>query len=73
MDDHGSSAWFNDRVMLNACLKYRYIIVMNPIISRAHLDDFPLTLEYGKKIDALRTAYKDFLWMGSSVISWKQQ
>jgi Domain of unknown function (DUF6259) len=55
---------FNDRAMLNACLKYRYIISYEPYNFKGKLSDFPLTMEYGKKIDALRTLYKDFVWEG---------
>jgi hypothetical protein len=55
---------FNDRAMLNACLKYRYIISYEPYNFKGKLSDFPLTMEYGKKIDALRTMYKGFVWEG---------
>jgi hypothetical protein len=59
-----ASVGFNDRVMLNACLKFRYVISYEPYNFKGHLDDFPLTIEYGKKIDALRKTYKDYLWDG---------
>ncbi|HEX7362393.1 MAG TPA: DUF6259 domain-containing protein [Bryobacteraceae bacterium] len=53
---------FDDREMLNRILMYRYIISYEPYNFKGHLSDFPLTLEYGKKIDALRSRYKDRLW-----------
>lgn len=31
---------------------------------KGHLSDFPLTLAYGQKIDALRRKYKAYLWDG---------
>jgi hypothetical protein len=53
---------FNDREMINACLLYRYIISYEPYNFKGHLDDFPLTMEYGRKVDALRTRYTEYLW-----------
>ncbi|MGH7991839.1 MAG: hypothetical protein ACREDS_16810, partial [Limisphaerales bacterium] len=53
---------FDDREMLNMCLLYRYIISYEPYNFKGHLEDFPLTLAYGKKIDALRRKYKNYLW-----------
>ncbi|MGH9618235.1 MAG: hypothetical protein ACRD45_00800, partial [Bryobacteraceae bacterium] len=53
---------FDDREMLNRILMYRYIVSYEPYNFKGHLSDFPLTLEYGKKIDALRRRYKDRLW-----------
>lgn len=53
---------FNDREMLNLILMDRYIISYEPYNFKGHLTDYPLTLAYGKKIDALRRRYKDYLW-----------
>ena len=53
---------FNDREMINACLLYRYVISYEPYNFKGHLDDFPLTMDYGGKVDALRTRYKEYLW-----------
>lgn len=53
---------FDDREMLNRILMYRYIISYEPYNFKGRLRDFPLTLEYGKKIDALRRRYKHWLW-----------
>jgi hypothetical protein len=55
---------FNDRLTLNACLRYKYIISYEPYNFKGKLSDFPMTLEYGKKIDSLRQKYKSFLWDG---------
>ena len=53
---------FDDREMLNRALMYRYIISYEPYNFKGRLSDFPLTLAYGKKIDALRQRYKRWLW-----------
>jgi hypothetical protein len=53
---------FDDREMLNLILLNRYIISYEPYNFKGQLTDFPLTLAYGKKIDALRNRYKDRLW-----------
>jgi hypothetical protein len=55
---------FDDREMMNRALLYRYIISYEPFNFKGDLTDFPLTLEYGKKIDALRRRYADYLWAG---------
>ena len=53
---------FDDREMLNLILLNRYIISYEPFNFKGHVTDFPLTLAYGKKIDALRQRYRAFLW-----------
>jgi hypothetical protein len=53
---------FDDREKLNLILMGRYIISYEPYHFKGHLTDYPLTLAYGKKIDALRRRYKDSLW-----------
>jgi len=53
---------FDDREMLNLILMQRYIIEYEPYNFKGYLEDFPLTLAYGKKIDALRRKYKGYLW-----------
>lgn len=65
---------YDDHYMLNQCLLDRYIIEYEPLNFKGHLSDFPQTLEYGKKIDALRRKYRTYLWdadfrdtMGASV------
>lgn len=53
---------FDDREMLNLILMDRYIISYEPYYFKGYLEDFPLTVAYGKKIDALRRKYKTYLW-----------
>ena len=55
---------FDDREKLNQILLYRYVIQYEPFLYKGHLRDFPLTLAYGKKIDALRRKFKAYLWDG---------
>jgi hypothetical protein len=55
---------FDDREQLNMILLHRYVIQYEPFYYKGHLRDFPLTLAYGKKIDALRRKYKAYLWDG---------
>jgi len=55
---------FDDREQLNLILLYRYVIEYEPFYYKGHLRDFPLTLAYGQKIDALRRKYKAYLWDG---------
>jgi len=52
----------DDREMLNLILLNRYIISYEPYNFKGHITDFPLTLAYGQKIDALRRRYKAQLW-----------
>jgi hypothetical protein len=58
---------FNDRHAINQALLYRYVISYEPRNFKGHLDEFPLTIEYGKKVDALREKFSDFLWYGEFV------
>lgn len=53
---------FNARDEINLCLVYRYIISYEPFNFKGHVTDFPLTLDYGKKVDALRRRHRKFLW-----------
>ncbi len=55
---------FNDRNMINQCLLYRYIMSYEPYNFKGHLDDFPLTMDYGKRMDALRSELRDYFWDG---------
>jgi len=53
---------FDDREMINEALRYRYILSYEPFNFKGDLSDFPLTLAYGVKMDALRRKYQDYLW-----------
>jgi hypothetical protein len=55
---------FDDREMINRALLYRYILSYEPYNFKGDLNDFPLTVEYGKKVDAFRARYSDYLWKG---------
>ncbi|MBV9671677.1 MAG: hypothetical protein JO076_02480 [Verrucomicrobia bacterium] len=55
---------FDDREMINRALLYRYIISYEPYHFKGDLEDFPLTLNYGKSMDAFRARYSDYLWHG---------
>lgn len=55
---------FNDRNIINECLMYRYIVSYEPYNFKGKLEDYPLTLEYGKKMDALRTELREYFWDG---------
>ena len=55
---------FNDRNMINQCLLYRYIMSYEPYNFKGRLDDFPLTLDYGARMDNLRTELREYFWDG---------
>ncbi len=55
---------FDDREQLNMILMCRCVIQYEPFLYKGHLHDFPLTMAYGQKIDALRRKYKAYLWDG---------
>ena len=55
---------FNDRNMVNQCLLYRYIMSYEPYNFKGMIEDYPLTLAYGKQMDALRTELRDWFWDG---------
>ena len=47
---------------INLTLAYRYIISYEPFNFKGHVTDFPLTLAYGKRVDALRRKFREYLW-----------
>lgn len=53
---------FDDRETINRALMYRYIMSYEPFNFKGDINDFPLTMAYGKQVDALRQRYKDYLW-----------
>ncbi|MHB8687219.1 MAG: DUF6259 domain-containing protein [Candidatus Dormibacteraceae bacterium] len=55
---------FDDRNMVNQCLLYRYVMSYEPYHFKGRLSDFPLTIDYGKRMDALRMELRDHLWDG---------
>ncbi|KAA3619495.1 MAG: hypothetical protein DWQ05_01880 [Calditrichaeota bacterium] len=55
---------YNDRNMINLALMNRYIISYEPRNFKGRLDEFPQTIEYGKKVDRLREKLSAYLWHG---------
>lgn len=55
---------FDDREMIAQCLLYNYIISYEPFNFKGRPEDYPLTIEYGKKMDALRTELRRWFWDG---------
>jgi uncharacterized protein DUF6259 len=53
---------FDDREMVNRALMDRYILSYEPFRFKGNVSDFALTLDYGKKMDALRKRYREYLW-----------
>jgi hypothetical protein len=53
---------FDARNEINLILAYRYIISYEPFNFKGRVTDFPLTLAYGKRVDALRRRYREYLW-----------
>jgi len=53
---------YNDRNTINQALLYRYVLSYEPRNFKGRLDEFPLTLEYGKQVDTLRRRYATMLW-----------
>jgi hypothetical protein len=53
---------FDDREIINHALMYRYILSYEPFNFKGDLHDFPLTMAYGGKMDALRKKYREYLW-----------
>jgi uncharacterized protein CbrC (UPF0167 family) len=53
---------FDDRESINRALMDRYIMSYEPFFFKGDLKDFPQTLDYGKKVDALRKRHRDYLW-----------
>ena len=55
---------FNDRSMVNQCLMYRYIMSYEPYNFKGWLHDFPDTVAYGQRMDAMRRELRAWLWDG---------
>jgi hypothetical protein len=53
---------YDEREAINQCLLFRYIISYEPRNFKGDLEEFPLTLAYGKQVDALRRRYREYLW-----------
>lgn len=55
---------FHDRNMINQCLRYRFIISYEPYNFKGRLEDYPDTMDYASKMEALRRELADDLWYG---------
>lgn len=55
-------AGYDDRETINMCLMFRYIMSYEPLHFKGRLDDFPLTVNYGKAVDSLRKRYREYVW-----------
>ncbi|MEI6034376.1 MAG: DUF6259 domain-containing protein [Verrucomicrobiae bacterium] len=55
---------FDDRELINQCLTFGYIFCYEPLNFKGLLSDFPKTIAYGQKAQALRKRLCDFLWDG---------
>jgi hypothetical protein len=53
---------FDDRESINRVLMDRYIMSYEPFQFKGDLKDFSMTLDYGKRVDAFRKRYRDYLW-----------
>jgi hypothetical protein len=47
---------------INCAMLYRYILEYEPYNFKGSITAFPMTLEYGKKVDGLRRKYKAWIW-----------
>ena len=64
---------FDGRNDVNKCLQYRYIISYEPYNFKGWPEDFPLTIEYGKQMDAFRTPLSRLsVGCGISRYRWRQ-
>jgi hypothetical protein len=55
---------FNDRNMVNQCLMFRQVMSYEPYNFKGRITDMPLTVEYGRRMDALRTELREYFWDG---------
>jgi len=53
---------WNDRQMINACLLYRFSMSYEPRDFHGELDEFPVTMRYGRTVDELRRRYREWIW-----------
>src|SRR5579875_3854290 len=56
---------FDDRNMINQCLLYRYIVSYEPYNFKGRLPDMPLTVAYGRQMDAARGELRAWFWDGT--------
>ncbi|WP_088288163.1 DUF6259 domain-containing protein [Kineosporia sp. A_224] len=55
---------FDDRDLVGQALLYRYVLSYEPYHFQGRLEDFPLTVAYGRAMDDLRTRWRRWFWDG---------
>ena len=50
--------------MISQCLLNRYIISYEAYMFKGMLSDYPDTVDYGQKMDALRSDLREYFWDG---------
>ncbi|MFO1539224.1 MAG: DUF6259 domain-containing protein [Chloroflexota bacterium] len=55
---------YDDRNLVNQSLLYRYVMSYEPLQFKGRLEEIPLTVAYGRRMDALRTELRDWFWDG---------
>lgn len=55
---------FNDRNIIGQALVRRYVLSYEPYNFKGRLEDFPMTVAYGRAMDELRTRWRRWFWDG---------
>jgi len=55
---------FDDRNMINQALLYRYVVSLEPYNFKGRLTDFPLTVDYNRRMHELRLSARAWIWDG---------
>ena len=53
-----------ERCEVTLCGNHDHAVFYEPYNFKGRLDDYPLTMAYGKQMDALRTELRDIFWDG---------
>lgn len=56
---------FDDNNMINQCLLYRYLVSYEPFNFKGRPRDFIRTMDYGRRMDELRTELREWFWDGT--------
>jgi hypothetical protein len=55
---------FDDRDTINKCLLCNYVVSYEPYFFKGMPSDYPLTMDYGMKMQALREETAEYTWYG---------
>jgi len=55
---------YDDRSMINQCLRLRFIASYEPELFKGRLTSFDRTVQYGQRMDAIRTELREWFWDG---------